>query len=192
MQSEPTTPEIWGAPVDLWPRRKEVAPDDERPASGAPRRDTTPTQASEPGVTDGLTENDIVTVAEQALLYADHMAGEGVVFDDGKVCLDPSEFMLAFYDQIGRTETETGDAARLIAGELRRLYRAEASSAAETSRLRAVEAEQAARIAALEAGLRRLHGYARWQIDEGNGHHPTLPSAVAETARLLNLPQEGR
>lgn len=33
--------------------------------------------------------------------------------------------------------------------------------------------------------LRRLVQYANWQMNEGPGHHPTLPSAVASARALL-------
>ena len=43
----------------------------------------------------------------------------------------------------------------------------------------------------LRAALNTLVGYAEWQIREGPGHHPTLPSAVGATRAILSESERG-
>lgn len=134
------------------------------PHSRVPELDTTPPQPSEAGVTGQ--EPALVTMLTIAPIIARAEAERKALIASGDETVLVGEFGLTMLISVA------------------------AEAATEISRLRTTEAEQAARIAELEVGLRRLHQYARWHITEGFWHHPTLPSAVAEAARLL--PQEGK
>ncbi len=85
------------------------------------------------------------------------------------------------------TPTPT-DPAEIDLGQLGQRY-LNASTAGQAGMVNhlitAVEALRE-RVAELAGALKMLASYAKWQIDEGADHHPTLPSAVAQAHAALS------
>lgn len=52
-------------------------------------------------------------------------------------------------------------------------------------RVAAIMRELAAERDAMQAQLKQMCKYATWQVNEGPGHHPTLPSALASAEAVL-------
>jgi hypothetical protein len=167
--------------------RKEVMPhtaeQPARPVQGcsSPRRDTTPPQASEPGVTDPIV----------CPHYNEH----------AEIWLEPPCQDEASEGRLWVQDGDQFDPCPECGADPVRFVRADIHDA-EIRRLRAVEAEHAARIAALEAGLQPFAKFGQACRTAPADFIITMGSLMAaaqlrvrdcrEAARLLNLPQEGR